>query len=129
MPERFNAGHLMAMVGATALLVSLFLDWYEPGLSAWEVFEIGDVLLAGLAIAALAITLPMRLPADAPRAARRGALAALDRRRGAGLRRRHAVNDPPAARGLALEFGAWLGLAGAVLTRRRRAAEQARSRS
>jgi hypothetical protein len=115
MPERFNAGHLMAMVGATALLVSLFLDWYEPGLSAWEIFEIGDVLLAGLAIVALAITLPMRLPASLPRAlAEERSLAWI------GVAALvfvviTLVNDPPAARERALEFGAWLGLAGAAL--------------
>ena len=105
----------MAMVGAALLLVSLFLDWYEPGLSAWEVFEIGDVLLAGLAIVALAIALPMRMPANAPRAlAEERALPWIGVAAlvfvGVTL-----VNDPPAARGLALEFGAWLGLAGAAL--------------
>ncbi|HYU59200.1 MAG TPA: hypothetical protein VEK39_00430 [Solirubrobacterales bacterium] len=116
MQQRFNAGQLMVMIGAVALLVSLFLDWYEPDLSAWEVFEVGDVVLAGLAIAALAVALPMRLPdAAAPRAlAEQRSLpwigfAAL------AFVCVTLVSDPPAARGLSLEFGAWLGLIGAVL--------------
>ena len=114
MPERFNAGHLMAMVGALVLLVSLFLDWYEPGLSAWEVFELGDVLLAGLAIVALAVSLPLRLPATPATLAEErslpwiGVVALI-------FVLITLINDPPAARGLPLELGAWLGLAGAAL--------------
>jgi hypothetical protein len=116
MPERVNAGQLMVMVGATALLVSLFIDWYEPELSAWEVFEIGDVVLAALAILALASALPMRLPSVG---AARTAL--FDRwlpwigLAAVAFIVVTLVNDPPAARDLSLEFGAWLGLIGAVL--------------
>ena len=46
----------MLLIGAGALLlfVSLFLDWYEPGLDAWTVFEVWDLVLALLAIGALA---------------------------------------------------------------------------
>ena len=116
MPERVNAGQLMVMVGAAALLVSLFIDWYEPELSAWEVFEVADLILAGLAILALAAALPMRLPSVG--AARTAlfdrwlpwiGLAAI------AFIVVTLVNDPPAARDLELEFGAWLGLIGAAL--------------
>jgi hypothetical protein len=115
MPQRFNVGQLMVMVGAAVLLVSLFCDWYEPELSAWEVFEVGDVVLAGLAVVALAIALPMRLPANAPRTLAEDrslpwiGIAAL------AFVVVTLVNDPPAARGLPLEVGAWLGLVGAFL--------------
>ena len=106
----------MVMVGAAALLVSLFIDWYEPELSAWEVFEVADLILACLAILALAAALPMRLPSVG---AARTAL--FDRwLPWIGLAAIvfivvTLVNDPPAARDLELEFGPWLGLIGAVL--------------
>ena len=40
-------------LGALLLLVSLFLDWYEPDVTAWEAFEVLDLLMAALALAAL----------------------------------------------------------------------------
>jgi ABC-type amino acid transport substrate-binding protein len=53
-----DAGRLLAAVGAVALLVSLFLDWYgdvdsESAVSAWTSFEIVDVLLAAIGLAVL----------------------------------------------------------------------------
>ena len=41
---------MLLALGALLLLVSLFLDWYGP-LTAWNAFEVTDVLLAALAIA------------------------------------------------------------------------------
>lgn len=49
-PRRIEAGPLIALVGAVVLLVSLFLDFYEPNLTAWQVFEVLDLVLAALAI-------------------------------------------------------------------------------
>jgi hypothetical protein len=49
-----EAGLLLVGAGAILLFVSLFLDWYHPGLDAWTVFEVWDLLLALLAVAALA---------------------------------------------------------------------------
>jgi hypothetical protein len=40
-------------LGAALLLVSLFLNWYQPGRSAWEVFEVWDLVLAALSVMAL----------------------------------------------------------------------------
>lgn len=54
MRHRIDAGSGLVAVGAAVLLVSLFLDWYEPGLNAWSAFEIVDLALAGLAVAAIA---------------------------------------------------------------------------
>jgi hypothetical protein len=51
--HRIDAGSGLVAVGAAVLLVSLFLDWYEPGLNAWSVFEIVDLALAVLAVAAV----------------------------------------------------------------------------
>lgn len=50
--RRFDIGPLIVAAGSLLLLVSLFLDWYA-GESAWGAFEVADVLLAALALAAL----------------------------------------------------------------------------
>jgi peptidoglycan/LPS O-acetylase OafA/YrhL len=125
MPERINGGQALVAVGAIALIVSLFLTWYEPGRSAWTVFEVWDIALAAIAIAALAAIVPARrtdlrgeqivperwLPALAA-AALVIVIVSL-------------INHPPAARG-APRTGAWLALgaavvlgAGAILSRAR----------
>jgi len=54
MTRRIEAGPVLVALGALVLLVSIFLDWYEPGVTAWEAFEFLDLLLVVLAIAALA---------------------------------------------------------------------------
>jgi hypothetical protein len=50
--RRFDIGPLIVAVGSLVLLVSLFMDWYA-GETAWGAFEVADVLLAALAVAAL----------------------------------------------------------------------------
>ena len=55
MPRRTDAGPVIAAIGAVILFLSLFLTWYEPGVSGWDVFETLDLLLAGIAIAAGAL--------------------------------------------------------------------------
>ena len=63
-------GPLVAGFAALVLIGSLFADWYEPGVSAWTVFETLDLVLAALALATIAVAaqglgagLPMaRLP-------------------------------------------------------------------
>jgi hypothetical protein len=116
MPERINAGQALVVAGAAALFLSLFLDWYEPGLSAWTVFELADLLLAGLALVALATVLPIplgRAPEARPLASPGWlpwlGLAAL------AFVAVTLLNDPPAARQRPLEIGAWIGLVGALL--------------
>jgi hypothetical protein len=53
MTRRIEAGPVLVGLGALVLLVSLFLDWYQPRVTAWDAFEVLDLLLAALAIAAL----------------------------------------------------------------------------
>jgi hypothetical protein len=115
MPERINGGQALVAIGAIALIVSLFLSWYEPGRSAWAVFEVWDIGLAAIGIACLAAIIPARrgdvrdehlvperwLPALAG-AALVIVVVAL-------------INHPPAARGSSPEVGAWIGLAAAVI--------------
>jgi hypothetical protein len=52
MPQRIDAAPVVAAVGAVVLFLSLFLSWYEPDVSGWQVFETLDLLLGLLAIAA-----------------------------------------------------------------------------
>jgi hypothetical protein len=114
MPERINGGQVLVVVGAVVLIVSLSLDWFQPGVSAWTVFEVVDLLLAALAIAALALAVggaihpggslaalaPHRLPAVGM-AALVIVIAAL-------------INHPPAAIDRPAETGAWIALAATV---------------
>ena len=48
-----EAGMLLIGAGALLLFISLFLEWYQPGIDAWEIFEVWDLVLAVLAIVAL----------------------------------------------------------------------------
>ncbi len=118
MPERINGGQALVAIGAAALIVSLFLHWYEPGLTAWTVFEVWDIVLAAIAIACIVSVLRVRrtdlrdeqvvperwLPALAG-AALVVVVVSL-------------INHPPAAqsfRGGSPQVGAWLALAAVVL--------------
>ena len=53
MTRRIEAGPVLVGIGALLMLVSVFLDWYQPNVTAWEAFEILDLLLTVLAVAAL----------------------------------------------------------------------------
>jgi peptidoglycan/LPS O-acetylase OafA/YrhL len=63
-----EAGMLLIGLGAILLLVSLFLEWYQPGAEAWDVFEVWDLVLALLAIGAL-VAVAGRLGFGPPRPA------------------------------------------------------------
>jgi hypothetical protein len=52
MPQRTDAGPVVAAVGAVVLFLSLFLSWYDPDVSGWDAFETLDLLLGALAVAA-----------------------------------------------------------------------------
>jgi hypothetical protein len=56
--ERFDAGTGLVAIGAVLLLVSLFIDWYDPGGDAWAVFESLDLVLAGAAVCGLLSVAP-----------------------------------------------------------------------
>jgi hypothetical protein len=49
-----EAGLLLIGLGAILLLVSLFLEWYQRGIDAFEAFEVWDLVLAMLAVGAIA---------------------------------------------------------------------------
>ncbi|MFL5870141.1 MAG: hypothetical protein ACJ75R_03615 [Solirubrobacterales bacterium] len=111
-PARVNAGTALVAIGAVALLIGLFMDWYEPGFSAWTVFEIIDLLLAVLAVAALvavvAATGALGRRAVEPQWLLGIGIAALI------LVVEPLINDPPAVIGRGLEAGAWVSLGGAI---------------
>jgi hypothetical protein len=115
--ERFDAGTGLVAVGAVLLLVSLFIDWYDPGGDAWAVFEALDLALAAAAICGL-LTL-------APRFGTGGLGQALPLISAAALAIVvvQLIDPPPAARDADIATGAWLALgatalmaAGALLT-------------
>jgi hypothetical protein len=53
MTRRIEAGPVLVGLGALLLLVSVFLEWYEPNVTAWEAFEVLDLLIVVLALAAI----------------------------------------------------------------------------
>ncbi len=104
---------MLAALGALALLVSLFLSWYEPGRDAWTVFEINDLVLAALGLLVLATSvlglIGSSRPSYAPEAsipyAGLGALIIVV----ATL-----IQAPPSAAHGSPQLGAWLALGAAV---------------
>lgn len=109
--RRIDVAPLIAALGGLILFVSLFLHWYEPGLSAWTVFEVLDLVLAALALGAIAVGASAL---GVPLGARDRALPWLG---GAAfvVVVSQLVNHPPAAQSGSPLAGAWLGLAGATL--------------
>jgi hypothetical protein len=111
MTRRFEVGPMLVALGAIALLVSLFMEWYGP-LSAWDAFEVVEVLLTALAVAALAVAAGMLVPD----------LEMIERRwlplivfGVAVLVAAELVNPPPAAGQETLGDGAWLAFGAALV--------------
>jgi hypothetical protein len=106
--ERFDAGTGLVALGAILLLVSLFVDWYDPSGDAWAAFELTDVVLAACAVAALVGIVPRY--AALARAVPAIAFAAF------AIVAVQVIDPPPSARDDALRAGAWLALgAGALM--------------
>jgi hypothetical protein len=57
MRQKLDVGTLMLAIGALLVLIALFLDWYTPGGTAWQSFEITDLLLAVMAATAIVLAL------------------------------------------------------------------------
>lgn len=109
--RRFDIGPLIVAVGSLVLLVSLFLDWYG-GESAWGAFEIADVLLAALALAALVAAVGMIAEN----------IAVLDRRwlpvasvAAAVLVIAEIISPPPVVGGADPQEGAWIAFAAVLV--------------
>ena len=111
MTRRFEVGPMLVALGALALLVSLFMEWYGP-LSAWEAFEVVEVLLTALAVAALIVAAGLLAPE----------FEVLERRwlppivfGVAVLVAAELVDPPPAAGEDTLGDGAWLAFGAALI--------------
>jgi hypothetical protein len=107
MPRPMDLGRAVLFAGSALLLISLFTDWYDDGLSGWEVFESLDLVLAALAVGGMVGAVrPDLLPSwsglGIPGAAIFIVVVQL-------------IDAPPAAAGADPSGGAWVALAGAFL--------------
>jgi peptidoglycan/LPS O-acetylase OafA/YrhL len=110
MRQRVDAGTILAAVGAALLLASLFVEWFDPVGTGWQVFEVVDVLLAGIAVGTVAALFGRDRPADdAPWWVPLLATVAV------AVVAVQLVDPPPAARETDRATGAWLALGGALL--------------
>jgi hypothetical protein len=105
MLREIDLGRALVAIGSLAVLVALFLDWFEVGGTGWEVFETLDLVLAALAIAGI---FAATRPPEQASALRLAPLAMLL------IVVVQLLALPPAAAGDP-EAGAWTALGGAVL--------------
>jgi hypothetical protein len=108
--RNFDLSTALVGIGALAVIVSLFLDWYTPGLRAWDVFEFVDWALFALAVGAL-IVLAGEAAGTAPPSQRLAWICGIV----ALIVIAEILDPPPAARDAARELGAWIALAGSAL--------------
>jgi hypothetical protein len=106
--RNFDLSTGLVGIGAVAVLISLFLDWYEPGLTAWHAFELADWLLAALAVGALVVIATEAASGDgSQRLAWICGIVAF-------VVLAQIIDPPPAASGNARAVGAWVALAGSA---------------
>lgn len=110
-----QTGLVLAAVGATLLLVSLWLDWYKlPGftVTAWSAFEVWDLVLAGIAVAVILTAATdmgwWRGPTHTVGAVVLGIAAIV-------IVASQLIDRPPSALHSAIGAGGWLALVGAGL--------------
>jgi hypothetical protein len=111
MTRRFEVGPALVILAGILLLVSLFLEWYGP-VTAWEAFEVVDVLLAGLALGAIASAAGQLIPEleYVDRAWLPWLLVAI-----VVLLAAEILSPPPVVSGEDLSSGAWIALAAALV--------------
>jgi hypothetical protein len=111
MSRRFEVGPILVAIGAVVLLVSLFLDWYGS-LTAWEAFEVVEILLGSLAVAALVIAVGQLVPDIDYIERRRLPVVVLAI---AVLVAAEIIDPPPAAGGQDPSSGAWIAFGAAIV--------------
>ena len=112
MTRRLEAGPLLVTLGAVLLLVSLFLNWFTGEITAWEGFEVWDLVLFVLALGAIAAGLGLTTQ-DVELIDRRvlpAAVAVV-----AVIVASQILDPPPAAATSDPDTGAWLALGAALL--------------
>jgi hypothetical protein len=112
MTRRLEAGPLLVTLGALLLLVSLFLYWFSGEITAWEAFEVWDLVLFVLALGSIAAGLGLTTQ-DVDLVDRRFLPAAVVAV--AAIVASQIIDPPPAAQGQDPDTGAWLALGGALL--------------
>jgi len=111
MRQKLDVGTLLLALGAVLVLIGLFLDWYTPGGTAWQAFEIVDLLLASMAVAAIVLA-ARRLAVGEPGTPgwiQGLAVAALV------VVAAELIQPPPGLQGAQRELGAWMALAGSLV--------------
>ena len=112
MTRRLEAGPLLVTLGALLLLVSLFLVWFTGDVTAWEGFEVWDLVLFVLALGSIAAGMGLTTQ-DVDLVDRRflpAAVAAV-----AVIVASQIIDPPPAATGQDPDTGAWLALGSALV--------------
>ena len=112
MTRRLEAGPLLVSAGAVLLLVSLFLNWFTGEITAWQGFEVWDLVLFVLAFGSIAAGLGV-VAQEVEVIDRRflpAAVAAV-----AVIVASQLIDPPPAATGQDPDTGAWLALGAALL--------------
>ncbi len=112
MTRRLEAGPLLVTLGALLLLVSLFLAWFTGDVTAWEGFEVWDLVLFVLALGSIAAGMGLTTQ-DVDLVDRRflpAAVAAV-----AVIVASQIIDPPPAATGQDPDTGAWLALGSALV--------------
>jgi hypothetical protein len=112
MRHKLDLGTALQGLGAVLVLIALSVRWYDPGGTAWRVFEVVDLLLAALAAAAIVLAIRRAVtgePATTPGWVPAISLAVLV------VVAAQVIDPPPAARGALRDTGAWLALAGALV--------------
>jgi hypothetical protein len=112
MTRRLEAGPLLVTLGALLLLVSLFSSWYSGDISAWEAFEVWDVVLFALALGSIAAGLGLVTQGDdlIDRRYLPAAVVAV-----AAIVGSQIIDPPPAAAGQDADTGAWIALGAALV--------------
>jgi peptidoglycan/LPS O-acetylase OafA/YrhL len=112
MTRRLEAGPLLVTLGALLLLVSLFLPWFTPEVTAWEAFETWDLVLFVLALGSIAAGLGLTTQ-DVDLVDRRYLPVAVTAV--AVIVAAQILDPPPAAAGQDPDTGAWLALGSALV--------------
>lgn len=111
MTRRLEAGPLLVTLGGLLLLASLFLSWFTGDVSAWEAFEVWDLVLLVLSLVTIAAGVGLALRSEVvDRRVIPAAVAAI-----ALIVASQIIDPPPAATGQDPDTGAWLALGAALL--------------
>jgi hypothetical protein len=110
--RRLELGPLVVALGALLLIVSLFLNWYDGEITAWDAFEVWDLVLAALGVFTLVLAMGLVVPElallEAPALLfNAGAITVIVASQ--------IINQPPAAAGQGRELGCWLALGAAAI--------------